>query len=58
LFSPTQKQIEKAQAIISAKDENAVQGKGAFTVDGKMVDRPVWLAAEKVLAKAKLAGMV
>lgn len=50
VFTPTEKQIDKAQRIVS-EFENS-QG-GAVLVDGKLVDRPIILLAEKTLAMAR-----
>ncbi|MDE2363495.1 MAG: CoA ester lyase [Hyphomicrobiales bacterium] len=47
-FSPSVSQIDWARRVLSA----ARAGAGATTVDGKMVDRPVILQAEKILAQA------
>ena len=44
--------MAKAIKIIEARDKSLKEGKGAFTVDGKMIDKPVWLAAEKTIARA------
>jgi citrate lyase subunit beta / citryl-CoA lyase len=48
-FRPTAAEIEWAQRIVDAAA--AAQG-GAVQVDGKMVDRPVILKAEEILAEA------
>jgi citrate lyase subunit beta/citryl-CoA lyase len=47
-FSPSQAQIDWAQRVVAA----ARSGVGAVAVDGKLVDRPVVLQAEKILAAA------
>lgn len=49
VFSPTAKQIETALRIVMAAKSN----KGAFSLDGKMVDKPIVDRSEKLLAKAK-----
>ena len=49
VFTPTQEEIADARGIIAAL-ENA-QG-GAALYNGKLVDRPIILAAERTLAKA------
>ncbi|GAB3096571.1 CoA ester lyase [Aestuariicella hydrocarbonica] len=50
VFTPSETQIEKAKRIVR-EFENS-QG-GAVLVDGKLVDRPIILLAEKTLAMAK-----
>ena len=49
-FSPSAAQIDWAHRVIAA----ARFGAGAVTVDGKLVDRPVVLQAEKILASASM----
>jgi citrate lyase subunit beta/citryl-CoA lyase len=48
-FSPSAASIDWARRVIAA----VRAGSGAITVDGKMVDRPVMLQAEKILAQAE-----
>ncbi len=50
VFSPTKEQIEWAEQVIELKKANA--GKGAFSLNGKMIDKPLISKAEKVLEKA------
>ena len=52
-FSPSLREIEHAKRIIEAEKEAIKQGKGAFSVDGKMVDKPIILRAKKLLEKVK-----
>lgn len=52
-FSPSIKEIEYAKRIIEAEKEATVQGKGAFSVDGKMIDKPIIMRAKKLLEKVK-----
>ena len=53
LFAPTKKQIEWATRILEARVDANKRGLGAFSVDGKMVDKPVIERAEKIIKKAK-----
>jgi citrate lyase subunit beta/citryl-CoA lyase len=46
-FSPSADRIDWARRVIEA----AKSGAGAVTVDGKLVDRPIVLQAEKILAR-------
>lgn len=55
-FTPSDAAIAQAQRLMEAFDEHQRQGKGAFDLDGKMVDAPMLKAAEKVLARARAAG--
>ena len=53
VFEPTAQEIETARAVIRALEE--ADG-GAVLHQGKLVDRPVVLAAERVLARARSKG--
>lgn len=49
-FSPSEESIAWAHRVLAAARSAAKSGTGAVTVDGKLVDRPIILQAEKVLA--------
>jgi citrate lyase beta subunit len=49
--------MAQAQRITSAFQAWQASGVGAFALDGKMVDAPVVKAAERVLARARAAGL-
>tara|TARA_B110000444_G_C18824142_1_gene589392 strand:+ start:1146 stop:1832 length:687 start_codon:yes stop_codon:yes gene_type:complete len=49
-FSPSEEEMAEARQIIAAYE---AAGTGVFQYRGKMVDRPVLLRAEKVLARAE-----
>lgn len=51
-FTPSDDAIVQAQKVVAA---NNAAGGGAFLVDGKMVDRPIVLLAERTLALARAA---
>lgn len=57
-FSPTPEEIARAQRILQAAHEHAANGLGAFALDGRMVDGPIIKQAEKVIARAKAAGLL
>jgi citrate lyase subunit beta-like protein len=52
-FTPDVVAVERALRIMKAYQENITKGKGAFVLDGKMVDLPVVKAAERLLARVK-----
>jgi citrate lyase subunit beta-like protein len=58
VFTPDQAAIDHARRIISGADEAAEGGHGAYSLDGEMVDLPVIKRAQKLLARAKAAGMI
>ena len=58
VFTPTEKEIEYATRVLIARDEAFKKGLGVFSLDGKMVDKPVIERAEKVIEKAKRFGVL
>lgn len=56
IFSPTKSEIEWAQRVIKSVDDNI--GKGAFSLDGKMVDKPIILKAKKIIEKARKFDLI
>jgi citrate lyase subunit beta/citryl-CoA lyase len=49
-FAPDATELEAARRIVAAADEAALQGRGAFVVDGRMVDLPFLKRAQALLA--------
>jgi citrate lyase subunit beta-like protein len=47
------KQVEHATRIVIADERAAEEGRGAFMVDGKMIDAPEVGKAHALLARAK-----
>lgn len=58
LFTPTDSQITEALRIVKADKEAQKVHRGVFSLDGKMIDKPVVERAEKLLVKAKLYGLL
>ena len=54
VFTPTEEAISAAQRIVDAYEEHQAEGRGAFALDGKMVDMPIVRAAQNVLVRAGL----
>jgi len=52
VFTPTPEELEKARRIVEAFEKAKAEGSGTVAVDGKMVDIPVVLRAQKILARA------
>lgn len=50
-FSPSADEVDKAERIIRVYEQAQANGTGAISLDGKMVDVPVALRAEKLLAR-------
>ena len=57
-FAPSEKEIQFAERVMAALEDAKKQGKGAFSLDGKMVDKPIIERAETTLKKAKIFGMI
>ena len=52
VFSPTDAELDRAQRILVALEEAAAQGKGAASLDGKMIDAASARMANNVVASA------
>jgi citrate lyase beta subunit len=57
-FTPSDEAIEYAQRVVTAFTTSQKEGKGAFALDGKMIDMPLLKNAQKVLDRAKAAGKI
>lgn len=58
IFSPGHDEILQAQRIINAMHAAEANGSGVIVVDGKMVDSPVLLKAQRVVDLAKGANLL
>ncbi|QVK17274.1 HpcH/HpaI aldolase/citrate lyase family protein [Mycoplasmatota bacterium] len=58
VFNPTIDEINHAKRIIEAKDRALKEGKGVFSLDGKMVDLPIIKRAEKIIEMASKIGLI
>ncbi len=52
-FSPSPQEVEWAHKVVAASEEAAVDERGAFALDGAMVDRPVVERARRVLLETE-----
>jgi citrate lyase subunit beta-like protein len=57
-FTPSAEAIEYAKRIVESFESSQKEGKGAYALDGKMIDMPLLKNAQKVLDRAKAAGKV
>lgn len=57
MFAPSEERVGWAVRVVVANEKAVKEGRGAWTLEGKMVDAPVVGAAEKVVQKAELAGV-
>lgn len=53
VFTPSEKELARAQAIVTAFAEAEAAGSAAVSVDGMMVDYPVVLKARRILASVR-----
>ena len=51
-FSPTANEVAYARRIVDGAVEAEAQGKGAFAIDGKMIDAPIVARAHALLERA------
>lgn len=56
IFSPGQKEVEWAVRITIAQKRAEEQGKGAWALDGKMIDAPVEGKARAIVLRAEACG--
>ena len=58
VFAPKEKDIQKALTIIAAIKEAEQKGSGVIAVNGKMVDRPVVIRAQRTIDLAIASGII
>lgn len=52
VFSPSAAEVEHARRLLAAMEEGARQGRGAVTLDGKLIDRALIPMAQRVVDRA------
>jgi len=57
-FTPNDDAIAYAKRIVETFEASQKEGKGAYSLDGKMIDMPLLKSAQKVLARAAAAGKI
>lgn len=57
-FTPTRAEIDYALEVIEVMEEALRSGSGAVSLRGKMVDKPVYEQAQKVVAIARASGIL
>jgi len=57
-FTPGDAEIAEARRIVDGFEASAKEGKGAFALDGRMIDMPLVKNAQKLLDRARAAGKV
>lgn len=57
VFTPSAEEIAAARRLVDEHTRHQAEGRGVFQLDGKMVDMPMVRAAERVLSRARAAGV-
>jgi citrate lyase beta subunit len=57
-LTPSAEAIEYAQRVVNTFAASQREGKGAFALDGRMIDMPLLKNAQNVLDRAKAAGKI
>jgi citrate lyase beta subunit len=55
-FTPDDEAVGQARRLVDAFEAHQKEGRGAFALDGKMIDMPLVRAARGVLERARAAG--
>lgn len=58
VFTPTQAEVQKALRILAAGAEAEKRGSGVVALNGKMIDKPVLLRAERCIEMAKASRVL
>jgi citrate lyase subunit beta-like protein len=57
IFSPSESEVEWAVRIVIANEKADRQGRGAWTLDDKMIDAPVVGKAKAIVSRAEKCGI-
>ncbi len=55
-YTPSDEALAYAKRVVEPFEASQQEGKGAYALDGKMIDMPLLKNAQKVLARARAAG--
>ena len=58
VFTPSKKEIEKSLSIMEAIEETNRRGSGVIALNGKMIDKPVVMRAQRILDLAAAVGVL
>lgn len=53
VYRPTEEDVRWAETVLSLNEEAKAEGLGVFSYEGKMVDRPILLRAERIVKEAR-----
>jgi citrate lyase beta subunit len=57
-FTPSDDELDYAKRIVETFESSQREGRGAYALDGKMIDMPLLKNARKVLDRARAAGKI
>lgn len=57
-FTPSPRQLEQARAVVAAYEEALADGRGAVTVDDRMVDVASLRMCQAIVRRARMAGLL
>ena len=57
VYAPTVEEMKYAKRVLEAMEDAEAEGKGVFSLDGKMIDAPVINRAKNTVELAKLLGL-
>lgn len=57
-FTPADEEIQEAQTMIDNFNQHQAEGRGAFALDGIMIDAPMVKSAQSILERARAAGVI
>jgi citrate lyase beta subunit len=57
-FTPSAEEVDYAKRVVETFETSQREGRGAYALDGKMIDMPLLKNARKVLDRAKAAGKI
>lgn len=58
IYAPTEAEIIHAQRVLDAMEQAEAEGKGVFSLDGKMVDAPIINRAKTTVALSRQLGLI
>ncbi|WP_040192253.1 HpcH/HpaI aldolase/citrate lyase family protein [Clostridium culturomicium] len=58
IYAPTESEIIHAQRVLDAMEQAEAEGKGVFSLDGKMVDAPIINRAKTTVALSRQLGLI
>ena len=56
VFTPPEKEVERARRVLEAMEQARREGKGAVALDGRLIDIASIRQAEQLVAKADMLG--